>query len=41
LEGHGLRIVEQVPLQTVPTAENRAYLQTKIDKLGHEMVLGD
>ena len=41
LNGHGLRIVEQVRLVTTPTAENRSYLQTKIDKLGHEMELGD
>ena len=41
LEGHGLRIVEQVPLQATPTAENRTYLETKIAKLGHEMDLED
>jgi 3,4-dihydroxy 2-butanone 4-phosphate synthase/GTP cyclohydrolase II len=39
LEGHGLRIVEQVRLQTIPTAENRRYLETKIEKLGHDMDL--
>ncbi|MCJ7725350.1 MAG: bifunctional 3,4-dihydroxy-2-butanone-4-phosphate synthase/GTP cyclohydrolase II [Acidimicrobiia bacterium] len=39
LEGHGLRIVETVPLQTTPTTQNRAYLQTKIDKMGHQMDL--
>jgi len=41
LEGHGLRIVEQVPLQTTPTAENRGYLETKVAKLGHLLDLGD
>ena len=41
LEGHGLQIVEQVALQSSPTAENRAYLETKIAKLGHDMELGD
>jgi 3,4-dihydroxy 2-butanone 4-phosphate synthase/GTP cyclohydrolase II len=35
LEGYGLEIVETVPLQTVPTEENRAYLATKAAKLGH------
>jgi 3,4-dihydroxy 2-butanone 4-phosphate synthase / GTP cyclohydrolase II len=35
LEGYGLEIVERVPLLTDPNAENRAYLDTKRDKLGH------
>ncbi len=35
LEGYGLSIVERVPLQTEPTDENRRYLQTKREKLGH------
>jgi 3,4-dihydroxy 2-butanone 4-phosphate synthase/GTP cyclohydrolase II len=35
LEGHGLRIVERVPIQIAPNADNRYYLQTKRDKLGH------
>jgi 3,4-dihydroxy 2-butanone 4-phosphate synthase/GTP cyclohydrolase II len=35
LEGYGLEIVERVPLQTVPTEENRAYLATKAAKMGH------
>jgi len=35
LEGYGLSIDERVPLQTVPTDENRAYLRTKVEKLGH------
>jgi 3,4-dihydroxy 2-butanone 4-phosphate synthase/GTP cyclohydrolase II len=35
LEGYGLEIVERVPLETVTTDENRAYLETKRDKLGH------
>ena len=35
LEGYGLEIVERVPLQTVPTDENRAYLATKAAKMGH------
>lgn len=35
LEGYGLEITERVPLVTAPHAENRAYLDTKRDKLGH------
>jgi 3,4-dihydroxy 2-butanone 4-phosphate synthase/GTP cyclohydrolase II len=35
LDGYGLEIVERVPLQTDPHLENRAYLDTKRDKLGH------
>jgi 3,4-dihydroxy 2-butanone 4-phosphate synthase/GTP cyclohydrolase II len=35
LEGYGLEIVSRVPLLTHPTDENRAYLDTKRDKLGH------
>ena len=35
LEGYGLRVVEQVPLEVPATAENRKYLSTKRDKLGH------
>jgi 3,4-dihydroxy 2-butanone 4-phosphate synthase/GTP cyclohydrolase II len=35
LEGYGLTIVERVPLQTVPTEHNIAYLRTKRDRLGH------
>jgi 3,4-dihydroxy 2-butanone 4-phosphate synthase/GTP cyclohydrolase II len=35
LEGYGLEIVERVPLVADTTDENRAYLETKRDKLGH------
>ena len=35
LDGHGLEIVERVPLQTEPNRFNRRYLQTKRSKLGH------
>jgi 3,4-dihydroxy 2-butanone 4-phosphate synthase/GTP cyclohydrolase II len=35
LEGYGLRIVERVPIQTPAGDDNRRYLQTKKDKLGH------
>jgi 3,4-dihydroxy 2-butanone 4-phosphate synthase/GTP cyclohydrolase II len=39
LEGYGLSIVERVPLETAPTAENRRYLETKAAKMGHLMDL--
>ncbi|HYZ98477.1 MAG TPA: bifunctional 3,4-dihydroxy-2-butanone-4-phosphate synthase/GTP cyclohydrolase II [Acidimicrobiales bacterium] len=35
LAGFGLEIVERVPLQTVPTPENLAYLRTKRERMGH------
>jgi 3,4-dihydroxy 2-butanone 4-phosphate synthase / GTP cyclohydrolase II len=35
LEGYGLSIVERVPLETTPTAENLRYLRAKREKLGH------
>lgn len=37
LEGHGLRIVERVPLETVPRPENLHYLRTKRERLGHHL----
>jgi 3,4-dihydroxy 2-butanone 4-phosphate synthase/GTP cyclohydrolase II len=35
LEGHGLRIVERVPLAISPTPENLFYLRTKQERFGH------
>jgi 3,4-dihydroxy 2-butanone 4-phosphate synthase/GTP cyclohydrolase II len=35
LDGYGLRIVERVPIQIAPNQNNRLYLKTKKDKLGH------
>ena len=35
LEGYGLKLVERVPIQIPATDENRRYLKTKKDKLGH------
>jgi 3,4-dihydroxy 2-butanone 4-phosphate synthase/GTP cyclohydrolase II len=37
LEGFGLRVIEQVPIEVAPNAENRRYLETKRAKLGHRL----
>ncbi|MFN2469825.1 MAG: bifunctional 3,4-dihydroxy-2-butanone-4-phosphate synthase/GTP cyclohydrolase II [Gaiellaceae bacterium] len=37
LEGYGLTVVEQVPIEVSPNAENRRYLTAKRDKLGHRL----
>jgi 3,4-dihydroxy 2-butanone 4-phosphate synthase/GTP cyclohydrolase II len=37
IEGFGLDVVEQVPIETAPTAQNARYLATKRDKLGHKL----
>jgi 3,4-dihydroxy 2-butanone 4-phosphate synthase / GTP cyclohydrolase II len=37
LEGYGLTVVEQVPIEVPPNAENRAYLAAKREKLGHRL----
>jgi 3,4-dihydroxy 2-butanone 4-phosphate synthase / GTP cyclohydrolase II len=39
LEGYGLEVVERIAVQTVPTVHNLRYLQTKRDKLGHDIEL--
>lgn len=39
LLGYGLKIVEQVPIDTPATAENIEYLKTKRDRMGHEIVI--
>jgi len=35
LEGYGIKIVERIPLEEVPSAHNEKYLNTKKEKLGH------
>jgi 3,4-dihydroxy 2-butanone 4-phosphate synthase/GTP cyclohydrolase II len=37
IEGFGLTVVEQLPLEVPPHAENERYLRTKRDKLGHRL----
>ena len=39
LEGFGLEIVERVPLEVEPNAENIAYLRAKAEKMGHMLDL--
>ena len=35
LEGYGLKVTEQVPLEVAPQDDNVRYLRTKHEKLGH------
>ncbi|MFL6012319.1 MAG: bifunctional 3,4-dihydroxy-2-butanone-4-phosphate synthase/GTP cyclohydrolase II [Gaiellaceae bacterium] len=37
IEGFGLKVVQQVPIETAPTPQNLRYLATKRDKLGHKL----
>lgn len=37
LEGYGLRIVEQVSLEMSPSPHNQHYLETKRDRMGHDL----
>jgi 3,4-dihydroxy 2-butanone 4-phosphate synthase/GTP cyclohydrolase II len=37
LEGYGLEVVEQVPIEVEPNDENRRYLAVKREKLGHRL----
>lgn len=39
LEGYGLEIVERLPIEMQPHHENRDYLKTKREKLGHLLTL--
>jgi 3,4-dihydroxy 2-butanone 4-phosphate synthase/GTP cyclohydrolase II len=37
LEGYGLSVVDQIPIEEPPNPENVAYLRTKREKLGHTL----
>jgi 3,4-dihydroxy 2-butanone 4-phosphate synthase/GTP cyclohydrolase II len=37
LEGYGLKVIETVPIITLPNPHNRQYLETKQEKLGHKL----
>lgn len=40
LLGYGLEVTEAVSIETIPNAHNEKYLQTKRDKLGHDILKG-
>jgi 3,4-dihydroxy 2-butanone 4-phosphate synthase / GTP cyclohydrolase II len=37
LEGYGLSVSEQVPIESVPNTHNESYLRTKREKMGHSL----
>jgi len=39
IEGHGLKVVERIPIEIKPTSRSRKYLVTKKKKLGHILSL--
>ncbi|MBI4831462.1 MAG: bifunctional 3,4-dihydroxy-2-butanone-4-phosphate synthase/GTP cyclohydrolase II [Candidatus Lindowbacteria bacterium] len=39
IDGFNLKVVERVPIEIAPTAENASYLETKREKLGHMLNL--
>jgi 3,4-dihydroxy 2-butanone 4-phosphate synthase/GTP cyclohydrolase II len=38
LIGYGLEIVENIPIEINPNPHNEKYLETKRDRLGHEIL---
>ncbi|TAN17038.1 MAG: bifunctional 3,4-dihydroxy-2-butanone-4-phosphate synthase/GTP cyclohydrolase II [Chitinophagaceae bacterium] len=40
LDGYGLEVVENVPIEICPNPYNEFYLKTKRDKMGHEILKG-
>jgi 3,4-dihydroxy 2-butanone 4-phosphate synthase/GTP cyclohydrolase II len=41
IEGYGLSILEQIPISVEANSENREYLKTKADRLGHSIELDE
>jgi 3,4-dihydroxy 2-butanone 4-phosphate synthase/GTP cyclohydrolase II len=37
MEGHGLSVSDQIPIESIPNPHNEAYLRAKRDKLGHAL----
>jgi 3,4-dihydroxy 2-butanone 4-phosphate synthase/GTP cyclohydrolase II len=40
IEGYGLEITGRIPIEIPPRQENKFYLETKRDKMGH-LILGN
>jgi 3,4-dihydroxy 2-butanone 4-phosphate synthase / GTP cyclohydrolase II len=40
LLGYGLEVVENIPIEIASNPHNEKYLQTKKDKMGHEILNG-
>jgi 3,4-dihydroxy 2-butanone 4-phosphate synthase/GTP cyclohydrolase II len=38
LLGYGLEIIDSIPIEITPNPHNKAYLETKRDKMGHEIL---
>jgi 3,4-dihydroxy 2-butanone 4-phosphate synthase/GTP cyclohydrolase II len=38
LVGYGLEVVETIPLEIAPNPHNEKYLETKRDKMGHQIL---
>lgn len=41
LEGYGLEIVENVPIEVPPTEQNKFYMHTKKERMGHDLTQVD
>lgn len=39
LEGYGLEVVENVPIEVPPLEDNEFYMRTKRDRMGHHLIL--
>jgi 3,4-dihydroxy 2-butanone 4-phosphate synthase/GTP cyclohydrolase II len=39
LEGYGLQVVENVPIEVQPNEYNARYMHTKKERMGHELKL--
>jgi 3,4-dihydroxy 2-butanone 4-phosphate synthase/GTP cyclohydrolase II len=37
LEGYGLRVSDQIPIQQTPNPHNEAYMRTKAERMGHKL----
>ena len=37
MEGYGLEVADQIPIEQVPGEHNRDYLRAKRDRLGHTL----